>query len=101
MQKMIPQEKRIKWEEKIRKQRKSGLSMSRWCRDNQIVISVFCYWRDRIFPKTDPGQLIFTELKDPTHHSLAIEYHGFRVCIDKHFDPTLLKQCLSVLKEVK
>ena len=43
----LPAEKKIEWEEKIRQQRESGLSIERWCEQNQIATHVFHYWKTR------------------------------------------------------
>ncbi len=51
MSKPLSREKRLEWEEKIRKQRERSLSIDRWCRENQILPHTFYYWKERLFQK--------------------------------------------------
>lgn len=93
-------EKKQEWEEKIRKQRESGLSIERWCHDNQLPTHVFYYWRDKFLPKS-LNRACFTELHDANRTGITIEYRGIRIHLDKHFEPSILKRCLAALKELK
>ena len=93
-------EKRLEWEEKIRKQRESGLSIDRWCRENQVLPHTFYYWKERLFPKQLPSRLCFAELSNAKRTGITIEHRNLRIHLDKHFDPSILKQCLSVLMEI-
>ena len=36
-------EKRLEWETKLRQQKESGLSVDRWCRENQVTSTAFYY----------------------------------------------------------
>jgi hypothetical protein len=36
-------EKRLEWETKLRQQKESGLSVDRWCRENQVTSTSFYY----------------------------------------------------------
>jgi len=100
MTKQFSSEKRREWEEKVHKQEASGLSISRWCRENQIPIHMFHYWKNRIFPPT-LDRLSFTELVDHKGTGLAIECRGVRIYLDKNFEPSTLVRCLTVLKALK
>ena len=92
--------KRLDWERKIRLQQESGLSIERWCHENNLTTHLFHYWKKKIFPpvilKTD-----FIEVNDTNNTGVVIEYYGFRLIVDRHFDPLTLKRCLSLLKEIK
>ena len=37
------------WKERIEKQSKSGLSIEKWCRENQLKAYVFHYWKVKLF----------------------------------------------------
>lgn len=91
-------EKRLEWEEKIQQQRKSGLSIERWCRENQTVVCQFHYWKARLFPKIDRSS--FIELPDTKDVGISVEYDGVHIHLDKNFDASTLKRCLAVMKEV-
>jgi hypothetical protein len=98
MPKPINPEKKLEWEEKIRQQRESGLSMDRWCRENQIPAHTFHYWRDRLFPKPPLTRACFKELPTKQENGIVLEYRGVCIHIEKSFDIATLKACLSALK---
>ena len=93
--------KRLAWEEKIRLRRESGLSIERWCRENQVSPHTFHYWKDRLFPKVILNRSCFTELADARASGISIECQGILIHLDKHFEPSTLKRFLAVLKEMK
>ena len=101
MSKPIPQEKREEWETKIHQQRQSGLSIRQWCIINQIPITTFHQWEDRLYPKQKPplNRKSFTELAESEIKATGvfIECRGIRIHLNKHFDGTVLKNCLGVL----
>jgi hypothetical protein len=100
MSKPLPPEKKLEWEEKVRQQLESGLSIAKWCSQNQIVVHTFYYWKERLFPKNQLTRSCFTELPVSQGTGISIEYRGVRILIDKYFDPATLKSCLSALKGV-
>lgn len=100
MPKPLPPEKKLEWEEKIRQQRGSGLSIEKWCRQNQTPSHTFYYWKDRLFPKKQLTRSCFTELPVSQRTGISIEYRGVRIHIDKDFDPEILKNCLSALRGI-
>ena len=62
MPKPLSSEKKLEWEEKIRKQKDSGFSIERWCNEHQIRPHTFHYWKERLSPKLLPSRLSFDEL---------------------------------------
>ena len=60
----LSSEKKLAWGENLRKQKESGLSIDRWCNENQIRTYTFRYWKERLFPKPLPSRLSFSELPD-------------------------------------
>lgn len=100
MPKPISAEKKLDWETKIRQQQTSGLSIDRWCRQNQITPCSFYYWKDRLFSKTKLTRSDFIELPINQGTGICIEYQGMRVLIDKSFDPVTLRGCLAALRGI-
>jgi hypothetical protein len=88
------------WEETILQQQKSGLSIERWCRENQVVVCQFHYWKSKLFPRqiTASG---FKELPQARDVGLTIDCDGIRIHLDPDFDSTTLKRCLAVIKEMR
>jgi predicted methyltransferase len=93
-------EKIRSWEEKILQQQKSGLSIQRWCNENQVVVCQFHYWKSRLFPK-QINTSSFTELVETKNGGVTLEYDGVRIHLDPNFDAITLKRCLSVVREGK
>jgi hypothetical protein len=90
------------WKENILKQRVSGLSIAAWCRQNEVRTHIFYYWRNKLFPKTPLSRSEFTEIKhgnDLTGLGIILEYQGFSIRLDQHFDSSVLRKCLEVLKQ--
>jgi hypothetical protein len=100
MPRPLSAKKKLEWEEKIRQQRESGLSIERWCKQNTIAPHVFHYWKTRLFPKHPLTRSCFTELKTAPKTGISIEYRGIRIHLDKCFDSTTLKSCLLALKGI-
>jgi hypothetical protein len=93
------------WKDNILKQRASGLSIASWCRQNNIIVSAFYYWRDKFFPQAILDHSDFTEIPNAKKTAISdkkpgisIEYQGIRILLDQQFDPSALKQCLEILK---
>ena len=101
MPKPISPEKKLEWQEKIRQQRESGLTIDKWCRQNHLPPHLFYYWKNRLFPRNQLTRSCFTELSsDNQGTGISIEYQGVRIHLDKDFDPSTLKSCLSALRGV-
>jgi hypothetical protein len=88
------------WKERILQQKSSGLSIERWCRENQVVVCQFYYWKSKLFLKRIDASS-FTELVDTKNTGINIEYNGMRIHLDPNFDAATLKRCLSVIREGK
>ena len=80
------------WEQKIQQQEQSGLSISRWCQENQVPYNTFTYWKRRCVPKTARlERKSFLELTENSSKSgIQLEYDGIRVNIEKGFDSATL-----------
>lgn len=88
------------WRDKIQEQRQSGLSISAWCRENNIVIHTFNYWRDKLFPREAFNRTSFLEIPKRDRKAIKIEYQNFQIVIDQDADFIVLKECLKTLREV-
>lgn len=101
MQKPISIEKKLEWETKIRQQRESGLSIDRWCRQNQVTSCSFYYWKNRLQPKAELSRSCFTKLPIDQGTGVTMEYQGIRILIEKSFDPATLRSCLAALRGIQ
>ncbi len=93
-------EKEAEWKHKIQRQKESGLSIQRWCKENQISSASYHYWKDCIFPKPPVQKSSFVELPPCQKATLTLEYSGVLIHLDPDFPPELLRRCLNTLKEI-
>ena len=96
----ISQEKRVEWKDKIHQQKISGKGVAEWCRENQVHLRSFYYWRSKFFPKII-DRSCFSELTNSNSTGIAIEYQGVHIYLEKHFDLVTLKNCLTTLRGIK
>ena len=90
------------WKENILKQRQSKLSMASWCRQSGIAVHTFYYWQSKLFPKPVLSRSAFTEAieeKNKSTTGIILEYHGFNIHLNEHFNPSILKKCVEVLRQ--
>ena len=93
------------WKLKIEQCLSSGMSMSAWCREQNISIHTFYYWRKKLkFTRNIPldNQGKFIELADkPTNLSgISIECCGLIVHLAKDFHSASLIDCLHALRKI-
>jgi len=72
MPKPLSAEERLEWGAKICQQQKSGLSICRWCRENQVAIGPFHYWKRHLQPKKELTRSSFTELSMDQDTGIAL-----------------------------
>ena len=102
MVKPFSEDQRQRWKEIIHKQKDSGLSIERYCRENNLAAHNFFYWKGKLFPKSHTlTRSTFMELVEEKTTGIIIEYKNIRIHLGQHFNPSTLKKCIEVLKEIK
>lgn len=98
----IFEEKHRYWREKVEQQKASGLSMSKWCHQQQIDYRRFLYWNERFSPsKPAMTQETFKEIKAFVENvPVVIECQGMRVLVSETSDPEVLLKCLQTLRRL-
>ena len=91
--------KLLEWKTRIEQQRQSGLSIEKWCLQNQIRPHTFHYWKEKLFPK-QLQKSSFTELNMRRHDAISLHARGFHVRMSSDCDPHLRKQLFSLLAEL-
>jgi hypothetical protein len=87
------------WSVRLSAWRMSGKSGTAWCRDNAISYYQFQYWQKKLRRSgqlAKPGQ--FVPLKIASTF-LRIECNGIYLHVSPGFDPALLRDVVSVLRE--
>jgi len=97
------------WKDQLEKWKGSGLTQAQYCRENNLRVHRFLYWRKRILPEKPP-QVSLVELPIqravseplPPHGvaiSLVVDGH-YRIEIDKGFDPATLDQVIRIVSRL-
>ena len=100
MPKPFPEVKRLEWKELVHRQEISdpNVSISQWCREQEIRYKPFLYWKKQFgSPTKRPiDHSAFKELTDSLETTgLSIEYRGVRISLSKNFDAETLTRCLQ------
>jgi len=95
MPKPFSEDQKLEWKQRIDQQRQSGLSIQKWCLQNQIQPHTFHYWKEKLFPK--PFQKTsFTELNIKRPDAISLQAYGISIRIGSDCDPILRKQIFAL-----
>ncbi len=98
MPKPTSEEKKLEWKNLIEQQRQSGLSVEKWCLQNQIRPHTFLYWKEKLFLK--PLQKTsFAELNMKRPDAISLQARGLYVRMGSDCDPHLRKQLFALFTE--
>ena len=87
------------WSARLSAWRTSGKSGAAWCRDNAIGYYQFKYWQKKLLrpvKQRKSGQFVPLKIAATPLH---IECNGVYLHISSGFDPALLREVVSVLRE--
>lgn len=96
MPKPLSEDKQLEWKNRIEQQRQSGLSIDKWCLQNQIQPHTFHYWKEKLFPKKPLQKNSFTELNIKRSDPISLQARGISVRIGGDCDPILRKQIFAL-----
>lgn len=106
MTKPFSTKQKSEWKKKIFDQKESKLSISDWCRQNQVAVHQFYYWKAKLFPRESLERTSFTELQDKIQtnvhesadHTVLLDLQRIRIQIDPHMDG--MERLIKQLKEL-
>jgi transposase-like protein len=90
-------EQRTEWLKRIERQKRSGLGVAAWCRQEGLKEHQFQYWRGQLKRKGAESEARFVRVGTVTPVELVIG-ERLRLLIPANFDPALLKRLLEVLE---
>jgi hypothetical protein len=93
------EDKQLEWKNLIEQQRQSGLSVDKWCLQNQIRPSTFQYWKDKLFPKR-LQKSNFAELNVNRPDTISLQARDLYVRIGNDCNPHLRKQLFAIFAEL-
>lgn len=92
-------EDRPNWSDRLSAWRLSGKTGAAWCRDNGIGYYQFQYWRDKLRRSKPPEQAGHFVPLTVTATPLRLEYNGVYLHVPSGFDPNLLREVISALRD--
>jgi hypothetical protein len=98
MPKSLSENKKLKWKNLIEEQRQSGLSIKKWCQQQNLVPNIFHYWKAKFFPK-ELQTSSFVELKVKRPNEISLQTRGLYIRLSSDCDPVLRKELLTVFAE--
>jgi hypothetical protein len=92
-------EKRKYWEGQLNSWKASGLTQAAYCREKNLGVRRFLYWKKRIFPERPSATLVELPMRSVLADSpITVVVDGrCRIEIDKGFDPETLEKVLRVV----
>ena len=99
------EEKQRFWEEHLKRWETSGVSQNDYCRQNNLRLNRFIYWKKKRSPK-EPTMVSLVELPLPRQAGTFLSFSAplsvvvgnpYRIEIDKGFDPAVLEGVIRVL----
>ena len=99
MSNVSPSQNQDTWLARIEQQRQSGLSMKEWCRENNIPVSTFYYWNEKLFPRV-LQKSNFTELAKKKPETVSLQARGLSVRIDSNCAPEIRRQLFLLFGEM-
>jgi hypothetical protein len=101
-EKLDPKEKRKFWEGHIQAWRESGLSQASYCRQNDLKMHRWWYWRKRISHPAD-SEITFVPLNFSSDRMYragvkVVTPNGYRIEVDHGFDLSKLRQLITAVR---
>jgi hypothetical protein len=93
-----PLSENIKWKNFIEEQRQSGLSIKKWCQQQNHIPNTFHYWKNKLFPK-ELQTASFVELKVKRPDEISLQTRGLYIRLGSDCNPVLRKQLLALFSE--
>ena len=101
------------WEQRIYERTKSGMSVSEWCKNNEISKSTYHYWNHKLSKKQKlDNEIEFAEitpilstaeeaiLNSDESNDFQISFKNMQVTVPSNFNQTSLAGLMKVLQEL-
>ena len=101
------------WEQIINKRTKSGMSVSQWCKNNEISKSKYHYWNHKISKNKNSGnEIAFAEItpilsnaeeaipNSDKSDDFQLFFKNIKVTVPSNFNQTSLAGLMKVLQEL-
>lgn len=104
----MKQEKQCLWEQRIKEQKTSGLTVEVWCEQNQLTKSAYYYWHKRIGDIVNTPieeQPLFVEVPQEielkeTVTKLQIQWNDLQLEVSNSSEAALAAELISHLRKL-
>jgi len=100
--KLRREEKSTYWKEQVSAWRASGLNQAQFCRDNNLKVRDFGYWKRKFSRTSDSVRFVPLQVKSPAirpSSSLGLVLEsGLRIEVREGFSPGALKDLIHTLR---
>ncbi len=96
---MTRREKCREWELIIEEWQNSGMSIVNYCRENEIAVATFHYWKKKISSEVTESDA-FSEIKFTSDHGSGLWFefgNGVKLVVDHGFDQVTLKRLMGAI----
>jgi hypothetical protein len=105
---MINRRSEAEWKKIVADYKAGGLSVKKWCENNQLKLNTFKYWLSRINKLSNSEtNICFAELKIPedtrkhkVSSSVTIRYENFAMDISEKTDLVFLAEVIKTLQSI-
>src|SRR5689334_19924792 len=99
MAKPLSEELKQQWKERILEQRRSGISIPKWCSQHHVPLYNFRYWQGKLFPRLFERSTFTEVVSQKDNPKIFLEWQGVKIHLSPGFDPQILMECLEVVKK--
>ena len=98
------------WKERIRECRTSGLSVSEWCKRNDIGVKRYYYWHRKLWKRelrkieqaereNEPLQFAQIDIQPTKGREIRIERNGWSLEISNEADLRIIREIMQMVAE--
>lgn len=102
IKKLTRKEKPSYWQKQVSAWRASGLSQAQFCRDNNLKVRDFGYWKRKFSGSSDSVRFVPLQVKSsairPSSSLCLVLESGLRIEVREGFSPCTLKELVLTLR---
>ena len=89
--------KGILWQDRITGWQESGISQSQFCRENNLSLATFCYWKKRLVEQTDNKFIQVPIFSQKSEQVKLIIPGGIKIIFKKNTELKIISTILEAI----